>query len=372
MKFIVSSSELLKPIQTLSGVLNTTNTLPILDHFLFEVNDNNLRVTATDLETTMSAVISVEADDSGSVAVPARLLLETIKTFPEQPLTFTLTDQNTVEISSNYGKYALAYATAEEFPKAVSVSDASQISMPGNVLSTAINSTLFASGNDDLRPVMSGVFFQFSSTELTFVATDAHKLVRYVRTDVTSDESAEFIMPKKPLTLLKSILTGNEVDVQLEYNNSNVRFVFDDIELTCRLIDGKYPNYEAVIPKDNPNVLTIDRNLFLTTMKRVSIFSNKTTHQVRLKLAGAELNISAEDIDYSNRAEERLSCSFQGSDMQIGFNARFLIEMLNNMICKEVQFEMSLPNRAGLLTPLDGTEENEQITMLVMPVMLNN
>jgi DNA polymerase-3 subunit beta len=372
MKFIVSSSALLKPIQTLSGVLNTTNTLPILDHFLFEVNDNTLRVTATDLETTMSAVISVEADDSGSVAVPARLLLETIKTFPEQPLTFTSTDQNTVEISSNYGKYALAYATAGEFPKAVSVSDASQISMPGNVLATAINSTLFASGNDDLRPVMSGVFFQFSSTGLTFVATDAHKLVRYVRTDITSDESAEFIMPKKPLTLLKSILTGNEVDVQLEYNNSNARFVFDDIELTCRLIDGKYPNYEAVIPKDNPNVLTIDRNLFLTTIKRVSIFSNKTTHQVRLKLAGAELNISAEDVDYSNRAEERLSCSYQGSDMQIGFNARFLIEMLNNMTCKEVQFEMSLPNRAGLLTPLDGTEEDEQITMLVMPVMLNN
>ena len=200
MKFIVSSSALLKPIQTLSGVLNTTNTLPILDHFLFEVSDNNLRVTATDLETTMSAVISVEADDSGSVAVPARLLLETIKTFPEQPLTFTLTDQNTVEISSNYGKYALAYATADEFPKAVSVNDASQISTPGNVLSTAINSTLFASGNDDLRPVMSGVFFQFSSTGLTFVATDAHKLVRYVRTDITSDESAEFIMHKKPLT----------------------------------------------------------------------------------------------------------------------------------------------------------------------------
>ena len=372
MKFIVSSSTLLKPIQTLFGVLNTTNTLPILDYFLFELGENKLRVTATDLETTMSAVVEVETDDDGSIAVPARLLLETIKTFPEQPLTFTMTDQNTVEISSSSGKYALAYATSEEFPKAASVSDASQITIPGNVLGSAINNTLFASGNDDLRPVMSGVFFQFSSTGLTFVATDAHKLVRYIRTDITSDESTEFIMPKKPLTLLKSILTGNEVEVQLEYNNSNAHFTFEDIELTCRLIDGKYPNYEAVIPKDNPNVLTIDRNLFLTTIKRVSIFSNKTTHQVRLKLAGAELNISAEDIDYSNRADERISCSFQGSDMEIGFNARFLIEMLNNITCKEVQFEMSLPNRAGLLTPIDGTDENEHITMLVMPVMLNN
>ena len=204
------------------------------------------------------------------------------------------------------------------------------------------------------------------------VATDAHKLVRYVRTDITSDESAEFIMPKKPLTLLKSILTGNEVDVQLEYNNSNARFVFDDIELTCRLIDGKYPNYEAVIPKDNPNVLTIDRNLFLTTMKRVSIFSNKTTHQVRLKLAGAEINISAEDVDYSNKADERLSCSYQGDDLQIGFNSRFLTEMLNALDCEDVQLAMSLPNRAGLLTPVDGLDAGESITMLVMPVMLNS
>ena len=371
MKFIVSISALLKPIQTLSGVLNTTNTLPILDHFLFEVDDNNLRVTATDLETTMSAVINVEADNSGSMALPARLLLETIKTFPEQPLTFTLTDQNTVEISSNYGKYALAYASAEEFPKAVSVSDSSQISMPGNVLATAINSTLFASGNDDLRPVMSGVFFQFSSTGLTFVATDAHKLVRYVRTDITSNESAEFIMPKKPLTLLKSILTGNEVDVQLEYNNSNARFVFDDIELTCRLIDGKYPNYEAVIPKENPNQMNVNRMQFLDSVRRVSIFSNKTTYQISLKIAGAQLMISAEDFDYSNSAEERLDCDYNGDDIKIGFNSRFLIEMLNGLNCDEVKLSMSLPNRAGLLTPLDSIDEGEDITMLVMPVMLN-
>ena len=371
MKFIVSSSALLKPIQTLSGVLNTTNTLPILDHFLFDVSDNNLRVTATDLETTMSAVISVEADDSGSVAVPARLLLETIKTFPEQPLTFSLTNQNTIEISSNYGKYALAYATAEEFPKAVNVSDASQISVPSNVLATAINSTLFASGNDDLRPVMSGVFFQFSSTGLTFVATDAHKLVRYVRTDITTDESAEFIMPKKPLTLLKSILTGNDADVQLDYNNSNARFVFDDIELTCRLIDGKYPNYEAVIPKENPNQMNVNRMQFLDSVRRVSIFSNKTTYQISLKIAGAQLMISAEDFDYSNSAEERLDCDYDGDDIKIGFNSRFLIEMLNGLNCDEVKLSMSLPNRAGLLTPLDSIDEGEDITMLVMPVMLN-
>ena len=371
MKFIVSSSALLKPLQTLSGVLNTSNTLPILDHFLFEVKGKSLRVTATDLETTMSANIDIESENDGSIAVPARLLLDTLKTFPEQPLTFSLTEQNTIEISSNYGKYALAYASAEEFPKPVVVQDADNVDMPAHVLADAINNTLFASGNDELRPVMSGVFFQLASDGLTFVATDAHKLVKYHRNDLSASNTAEFIMPKKPLSLLKSILSGSDAEVKVQYNDSNALFHFEDSELTCRLIDGKYPNYEAVIPKDNPNVLTIDRNLFLTTIKRVSIFSNKTTHQVRLKLAGAELHISAEDIDYSNKAEERLSCSYQGTDLQIGFNARFLVEMLNNLEAKEVQFEMSMPNRAGILTPIDGVDENVQVTMLVMPVMLN-
>jgi len=371
MKFIVSSSALLKPIQTLSGVLNTTNTLPILDHFLFEVSDNNLRVTATDLETTMSAVINVEADDSGSVAVPARLLLETIKTFPEQPLTFTLTDQNTIEISSNYGKYALAYATAEEFPKAVSVSDASQISMQGNVLATAINSTLFASGNDDLRPVMSGVFFQFSSSGLTFVATDAHKLVRYKRNDVKSATPSAFIVPKKPMNLLKGLLQSYDGDVTIQYNESNASIAFNDILLVCRLVDGKYPNYEAVIPKENPNRLTVDRNAFSQSIKRVSIFANKTTHQVRLKINGSELNISAEDVDFSNEANERLTCSYEGESMEIGFNSRFLNEMLQNIDSDNVIFELSAPNRAGILIP-DNSDEGEDILMLVMPVMLNS
>ncbi len=372
MKFIVSSSTLFKQLQMLSGVLNTTNTLPILDHFLFELSPNVLRVTATDLETTLISNIDVESNEEESIAVPARLLLETLKTFPEQPLTFSSTDSSTIEISSNHGKYALAYAASEEYPKPATVSDASSTSIIGDILSTAITNTLFASGNDDLRPIMSGVFFQLNSNEMTFVATDAHKLVKYKRTDFQSSSSAEFIMPKKPLTILKSILMGSESEVKIEYNESNVRFSFEETTLVCRLIDGKYPNYEAVIPKENPNVMTINRHLFLNSVKRVSIFSNKTTHQIRLRLAGAELHISAEDIDYSNKAEERLGCSYQGEDMQIGFNARFLVEMLNNLKSEEVQLELSVPNRAGILTPLHSNEEHEQITMLVMPVMLND
>jgi DNA polymerase-3 subunit beta len=372
MKFIVSSTYLLKQLQVLGGVINSSNTLPILDNFLFELDHTKLTVSASDLETTMSSTLDVESDSEGSVAIPARLLLDTLKTFPEQPLTFVVEDNNTVEISSNHGKYALAYASGEEFPKAVALEDPSKTVILGDILATAISKTIFAAGNDDLRPVMSGVFFQFSTEGLTFVATDAHKLVKYTRADVNASQVAEFIMPKKPLNLLKGILAGSEDEVTIEYNDSNAKFTFDNSELICRLIDGKYPNYEAVIPKENPNKLAIDRTQFLNSVRRVSIFSNKTTHQIRLKIAGAELNISAEDIDYSNKAEERLTCDYQGDDMQIGFNSRFLTEMLNNLSATDVQLEMSMPNRAGILTPVDGLDEGEHITMLVMPVMLNS
>ncbi|MEP1489491.1 MAG: DNA polymerase III subunit beta [Algibacter sp.] len=372
MKFIVSSTYLLKQLQVLGGVINSSNTLPILDNFLFELDHDKLTVSASDLETTMASSLNVESESEGSVAIPARLLLDTLKTFPEQPLTFVIEENNTVEISSNHGKYALAYANGNEFPKAVALEDPSTTVIKGDVLATAISKTIFAAGNDDLRPVMSGVFFQFSTEGLTFVATDAHKLVKYTREDVKANQVAEFIMPKKPLNLLKGILAASDEDVTIEYNESNAKFTFDNSELICRLIDGKYPNYEAVIPKENPNKLSIDRNQFLNSVRRVSIFSNKTTHQIRLKIAGAELNISAEDIDYSNKAEERLTCDYQGDDMQIGFNSRFLTEMLNNLSATDVQLEMSMPNRAGILTPIDGLDEGEHITMLVMPVMLNS
>jgi DNA polymerase-3 subunit beta len=371
MKFIVSSSQLLKQLQVLGGVINSSNTLPILDNFLFELNHNELKISASDLETTMSTTIDVESDSEGSVAVSARLLLETLKTFPNQPLTFK-TEDNNIEISSSQGKYDMAYFDGNEFPKAVSIESPSSTIIPGAILAEAISKTIFAAGNDDLRPVMSGVFFQFTSEGLTFVATDAHKLVKYARTDVKANETAEFIMPKKPLNLLKGILANSSSDITIEYNNANAKFTFDNVVLICRLIDGKYPNYEAVIPKENPNKLTVDRGTFLNSVKRVSIFSSKTTHQIRLKMAGTELNISAEDNDYANKAEERLACEYQGDDLQIGFNSRFLSEMLTNLNSEEVLIEMSLPNRAGILTPIDGVEDGEFITMLVMPVMLNS
>ena len=372
MKFIVSSSYLLKQLQVLGSVINGSNTLPILDNFLFDLNKKSLHVSASDLETTMSATLEIESTDKGSVAIPAKLLLDILKTFPEQPLTFTVEENNTIEISSNSGKYAIAYAPGDEFPKSVALEDPSSTLIPAEILATAISKTIFAAGNDDLRPVMSGVFFQFSPEGLIFVATDAHKLVKYARTDVQASQVADFIMPKKPLTILKSILGSSDAEIKIDYNDANATFSFENYILTCRLIDGKYPNYEAVIPKENPNKLLIDRNQFLSSVRRVAIFSNKTTHQIRLKIAGAELNISAEDIDYSNKAEERLTCDYQGDDMQIGFNSRFLLEMLNNLQSDEIQLEMSLPNRAGILTPVDGLDDGETVTMLVMPVMINN
>ena len=371
MKFIVSSSQLLRQLQVLGGVINSNNTLPILDNFLFEISENQLKVSASDLETTMTAVVAIESDSKGSIAISARLLLDTLKTFPDQPLTFKTEGDSIIEISSDQGKYDMAYFGGDEFPKSVNLQSPSKTIVPSNVLATAISKTIFAAGNDDLRPVMSGVFFQFSTDNLTFVATDAHKLVKYTRTDVTADKTAEFIMPKKPLNLLKGVLGGEE-DVVIEYNDANAKFTFENFVLICRLIDGKYPNYEAVIPKENPNKLTVDRASFQNSVRRVSIFSSKTTHQIRLKMAGTELNISAEDLDFSNKADERLSCDYQGDDMQIGFNSRFLSEMLSNLTSSEVLIEMSLPNRAGILTPIDGTDEGERITMLVMPVMLNN
>ncbi len=372
MKFIVSSDQLLYQIQILHGVVNSKNTLPILDNFLFELENKQLSISASDLETTMTTTIEVESDSEGCIAVPAHLLLETLKTFPSQPLTFKLEEGNIVEISSSFGKYDMAYFDGEDFPKASSLESPDSIEIKGKILSTAISKTIFATGNDDLRPALTGVFFQFNSDGISFVATDAHKLVKYSRSDVFTEDSFQFIMPKKPLNIIKGILSNSESDVVIEFNESNAKFIFDNVVLVCRLINAKYPNYEAVLPTDNPNVLKVERTTFLNSVRRISIFASQSSHQIRLKMAGTELQISAEDIDFSNKGDERIVCDYQGEDMTIGFNSRFLSEMLSNLDAKEVMIEMSLPNRAGILSQVDEVEEGENIIMLVMPVMLNN
>jgi len=372
MKFIVSSSTLLKQLQNISGVLNTNNSIPILDHFLFEIDKNEIKVTASDLETTMTTKIAVESKESGMIALPAKLLLDTLKSLPDQPLTFTIDPESLgIEVSSDFGKYRLSGQEGSEFPKTPEVESPSKLKVGGELLYQAIEKTIFASGNDELRPVMSGVYFQLSEDGLVFVATDAHKLVKYGRTDAKAKKPVNFIMPKKPLQLLKNILSSMDDEVEIAFNETNASYSFENTRLVCRLIDGKYPNYDAVIPKENPNKLTIDRLSLLGSIRRVSIFSSKTTHQVKLKITGSELQLSAEDVDFNNEANERLTCQFDGEDMEIGFNSRFLMEMLNNIDSETVHIEMSASNRAGILSPADGVEKHEDILMLVMPVMLN-
>ena len=372
MRFIVSTSTLLKQLQAVSGALSSSTVLPILENFLFQIKDGNLTISATDLQTSMTTSLTVETNENGRICIPSRILLDTLKSLPEQPVTFSVDEKTfAVEIKAGDGNYKLSGENGEDFPKIPVVENAASVSLPASVLAEAINKTIFAVSNDELRPAMTGVYCQLSPQHFTFVATDAHKLVRYRRKDAHSEKTTSFIMPKKALNLLKSSLPAEDVVVSVEYNSTSAFFKFGNINLVCRLIDERYPDYDAVIPTNNPNKLTLDRLAFLGSLSRVAIYANKTTHQVRLKIEGNELQISSEDLDFSNEAHEKLTCHYEGEDMEIGFNARFLIEMLKNLSGEEVSLEMSTPNRAGLLLP-QGGDENEDILMLVMPVMLNS
>ncbi len=374
MKFIVSSLKLLKAVQSLGGVINSNNTLPILDDFLFNISDNELRITASDLETTMIVMIQPDlVEGAGEVTIPARLLIDILKNFPDIPVSFNI-DENTlaIEITTGEGRYKMVGHKSDEFPQVPVLEDASKWEIPADVLACGFEKTVFATGNDEIRPVMTGVFMEMTNNGLNFVATDAHKLVRYRRLDIKTDTLASFIVPKKPINQLKNALSGKaDETVVVEFNKTNASFTMSGFKLVCRLIDGKYPNYEAVIPKSNPNKLTIDRQLLLSAIRRVAIFSSKATHQIRFKIAGQELTLTAEDLDYYNEAKERLSCNYSGDDMEIGFNSRFFQEMLGNLSQQEILLEMSAPNRAGLIIPVDNQNADEDILMLLMPVMLN-
>ena len=373
MNFVISATALLKHLKSIGGVLNSNNTIPILDCFLFEINKKELTLSASDLETTITTIVNVESSDVGSIAIPAKTLLDSLVNLPEQPISFIIDKAKySIKLKTETGAYHISGQNGEEYPKMPQLDSQSSIVIKSDVLANAINKTIFATGNDDLRPVMSGVFCQFSELNSIFVATDAHKLVRYTRTDAKAGVAASFIMPKKPLNVLKTLLMGVDDAVKVEFNKTNALFSFGNVNLICRLIDGKYPNYEAVIPKQNPNKLSVDRSLFLGALKRVSVFSNKATHQMRLKVTGSQLRISAEDLDFANDGTELLTCTYIGEDMEIGFNSRFLVEMVSNLDCDEIIIEMSTPNRAGIILPNNKANPAEDILMLVMPVMLNN
>lgn len=374
MKFIVSSLKLLKSLQALSGVIGSKNTLPILDDFLFQLTENELKITTSDLDVTMSVKLVPDmVEGTGEVTIPARLLLEIMKNFPDVPITVSV-DNNTlgIELIAGEGRYKLVGHKSDEFPQLPAMADTVAFDIPANVLSVGFEKTVFATGSEEIRPVMSGVLVEMGTDFLTFVATDAHKLVRYRRSDIKTEVPASFIMPKKPINQLKGILSGMADEmVKVEFNKTNASFVFGDYVLVCRLIDGRYPNYDAVIPKVNPNQLVIDRQSFLSAIRRVAVFSSKATHQVRFRIAGQEIMLTAEDLDFANEAKERLTCSYTGDDMEIGFNSRFFQEMLSNVASEEVRLEMSAPNRAGILCPVVNEDTNEDILMLLMPVMLS-
>ena len=372
MRFVVSSSTLLKHLNSVNGVITTNPVVPILENFLFEVSEGLLTVSASDLQTSMITEIPVDSKTKGSIAVPAKILLDTLKNLPEQPVTFSI-DESTysIEISSDNGRYRLSGENATDFPKVPAVKNGYSVEMSADVLNRAIASTLFAASNDELKPAMTGVYLLLSETNATFVATDGHRLVKFRRVDVASDMANNIIIPKKALNLIKSSIPTDRSMIKLEFNASNAFFSFGNLKMICRLIDERFPDYENAIPVNNPNKMVISKNDFYNSLRRISIYANKTTHQVRLKIAGSELQISAEDLDFSNEANERLSCEYEGEDIEIGFNARFLLEMLNNLDCENVELQLSAPNRAGILTPAD-KNENEDLLMLVMPVMLNN
>lgn len=371
MKFIVSTSSLLKSLQLISGVVNSSSVLPILEDFLFDINSGKLTVHATDLETSMSTQLSVESKDNGRIAIPAKMILETLKTLSEQPLTFKVDEKTfAVEIVSETGNYKLSGENPNDFPKIPQADNTTEVSISAAVLSESISSTLFAVSSDDLRPAMTGVLVQVDGSGTCLVATDAHKLVKLKRSDVKSAASASFIMPKKALNLLKSSLPHSETAVNIAFNKNNAFYQFDNTQLICRLIDAQYPDYNAVIPQNNPNKLTVERLELQNALRRISIYANKTTYQVILSISSSELKISAQDLDFSNEAHERLACTFDGADMDIAFNARFLIEMLGVLSSKEIEVELSTPTRAGVIRPV-GHAAEEDLLMLIMPVMIN-
>jgi DNA polymerase III subunit beta len=371
MKFIVSASSLLKHLQQISGVINANTVLPILEDFLFDIDGKKLNIIATDLETVMRVQMDVESKENGKVCIPAKILIDSLKNIADQPLSFNIDKNYAVEITSDNGKYKVMGENPDNFPKEPVADDTNTFTMSSTALVTAINNTLFAVSSDDLRPAMTGVFFELKKEALQFVATDAHRLVRYKRTDVTCPKTDSFIVPKKPLNLLKNALPNNEDELSISYNSNHLFVTHGSTQLVCRLIDARFPDYKVVIPTDNPYKLVVNKQDFQNALRRVSVFSNKSTNQVALNISGSELQLAAQDVDFSFEGNERMNCQYDGEDLQIAFNAKFLIEMLGVADSVEVKVELSTPTKAGIIKPTE-QGDNEDVLMLVMPLMLNN
>lgn len=376
MKFVVSSTALLSHLQSINKVISPKNTLPILDNFLFNLNEEgDLEITASDLETTLITTLSLEnTSDSGVIAIPARLLTDTLKEFPEQPLTFDVNvETHKILVQSENGEFNIMGQAGGDFPvvPAIKEENKSALSIKSAVLNRGISKTLFAISEDELRPVMNGIYFELRTDGLTFVSTDAQKLVKYRRKDMRVDEDASFVLPKKPASLLKTILPKEQGEVMLEFDKKNASFTLSGYKVVCRLTEGQFPDYEAVIPKENPNKMIVDRLDLNTIIRRVAVFSNQASNLVKISLKDNQATVSAQDLDFSISAKEELVCQYEGQEMAMGFKSLYLNEILTNLESSDVLLEMSDPSRAGIFKPVDSEEQDEEVLMLLMPMMVN-
>ncbi len=374
MKFNVSSTKLFAQLQAVSRVIASKNSLAILEDVLFDLNGSTLTLTASDGETTIRTSLDVEnAEGAGKVASGARLLLETLKEFSEQPLTFSIDEQNfAVNMVSTNGTYSFVGVNGNEYPEMPATEeDTHSVTMSSKMLLDAINKTIFCTADDELRPVMNGIFFDIATDKITMVATDAHRLVRYTNTSVSAAEPISFILPKKPATLLKNILGKDDNEVVITFGQKNAKFEFGQTIVVCRQIEGRFPNYNAVIPQNNQNVVMVDRQTLINACKRVAVFANTGTSLLKLALSENQIKISAQDIDFSTSAEETIACEYNGMPMSIGFKAPFLIEILNAISSTDVKLQLADPARAGLILPTEN-EENQDLLLLLMPMLLND
>ena len=373
MKFIVSSIGLYSHLQAISRVINSKNSLPILDCFLIDLSEGRISITASDSETTLTTSLEVnETEGNGLFAVSSKTILDALKEIPEQPLTFEV-NMDSWEIQVRYlnGKFSLMGRNADEYPDTPALRDeAVNVTIASNVLLAGINRSLFATADDELHPVLNGIFFDITTENITFAASDGYKLVRNKTFAARGEEKAAFILPKKPATLLKNLLPKEQGDIQIAFDGRNAVITLENYLLTCRLIEGRYPNYNSVIPQNNPHKVTVDRVAFISALKRVSVFSSAASSLIKLHLEDNTIKVSAQDIDFSTSAEETLLCQYEGTPLSIGFKPTFLIDIMNNIATQEVIMELADPSRGGVMLPTE-QEENDDILMLLMPMMLN-
>jgi len=373
MVFEVSSSELLKKLQIASGAISSNPVIPILEDFLFELSGNDLTLSATNLEVTIISSLQVMGSENGRIAIPAKILLDTLKALPDHPVKFKVDEENNVvTLKSAYGEYKLSADNPDDFPETPVEENTHEVELECDALVKAINNTIFATSNDELRLAMTGVLMQMDFNKVIFVSTDAHKLVKYSIGGLNSELTESVIIPKKCLTVFRSAVgPSDEESAKVSFNSKNIFFKAGETLVISRLIDAKFPDYNAVIPANNEKILTVNRADFQNSLKRIVIYSNKTTNQVVLSLAEDSLTVSAQDLDFSNEATEQVSCNFKADPMTIGFNAKFLVEMLGVIDTDEVVLELSAPNKAGILLPAE-EDDQEKLMMLVMPVMMSH